>query len=462
MRARAGLLPLRALRITLLQSAVVAVRHCERTRRTLCSTLAPTPKQRLVACAHASTKPCTITPCAGGALSQAAPGKPPTAINMTTLLNATHVPIVRFPSLAPTVLELLKLDNVRGDMVQNISKPLKLSELMPKLPTIPTFAAPSEWANRPGRCAHAAHRLQSPLPATPAIHTTRALPVPPSPPPSPDFGPNTSDEEIESNVTAAARALMLPLVESTMLPSYIAGLRARVADEAVWLQGFVADKARQDKLCGFFTQVRACAAASFLSAASHPAQDQLPARSCSLPCQLLRFTPAGSFTNLAQGGGTRLPGLCAHAQCSLLLPTCPPQYYSNCIVFTANMQKTKIQAIATALDVLTQMEAQLNTDMANKIAAFNVVRARHSVPKGVSACGKQVRVRPVLKRLEPCQAACAASRSHLPQGRLPQLPACTLGVPWVHACPPSRRHPTSGPPRPYQIPSPGVPERAGQ
>jgi hypothetical protein len=56
-------------------------------------------------------------------------------------------------------------------------------------------------------------------------------------------------------VTAAARALMVPLVESTMIPSYVAGLRARVADETAWLQGFVASKARQEKLCGFFTQV---------------------------------------------------------------------------------------------------------------------------------------------------------------------------------------------------------------
>lgn len=50
------------------------------------------------------------------------------------------------PSLAPTILEALKLENVRGDMPQNLThpKPLKLGELMPKLPVLPTFTPPGE------------------------------------------------------------------------------------------------------------------------------------------------------------------------------------------------------------------------------------------------------------------------------------------------------------------------------
>jgi hypothetical protein len=83
----------------------------------------------------------------GAARAQSA-ARPVQQLDVATLLNATHVPIVRFPSLAPTVLELLKLDNVRGDMVQNISKPLRLSELMPKLPVIPTFSAPGAGCRR--------------------------------------------------------------------------------------------------------------------------------------------------------------------------------------------------------------------------------------------------------------------------------------------------------------------------
>jgi hypothetical protein len=88
--------------------------------------------------------------------------------------------------------------------------------------------------------------------------------------------------------------------------------------------------------------------------------------------------PPGLLQSARPGYGPpqtgELPGHCSSSPRSTPPPPQPtPQYYSNCIVFAANMQKTKIQAIATALDVLTQMEAQLNTDMATKIAAFNVV-----------------------------------------------------------------------------------------
>ncbi|GBF92904.1 hypothetical protein Rsub_05740 [Raphidocelis subcapitata] len=194
---------------------------------------------------------------AAGASAQKA--VPPAPLNLNALLDGpSRVPIVRVPSLAPTVLEALKLEGVRGDMPQNFTKPLRLSELMPKLPVLPAFNAPT-------------------------------------------FGPSTSDADIVSNVTAAAKALLVPLVESTMLPSYAAALRARVADEAKWLDDFSSDRARQQKLCGFFTQ-----------------------------------------------------------------------YMNNCIAFAAKMQGAKVQAISTALDVLSTMEGQLNADMATKLAAFNV------------------------------------------------------------------------------------------
>jgi hypothetical protein len=64
--------------------------------------------------------------------------------NYTNILNTTHVPIIRVPSLAPSVLEVLRVEGVRGDMPQNLThpKPLKLSEIMPKLPQIPAFAVP--------------------------------------------------------------------------------------------------------------------------------------------------------------------------------------------------------------------------------------------------------------------------------------------------------------------------------
>lgn len=177
-----------------------------------------------------------------------------------SLFNASKIPILRLPSLAPTVLEVLKLENVRGDMPQNLTnpKPLKLSELMPKLPTIPSFSAPV-------------------------------------------FTPETTDAEYVSNVTAAAKALMTPLVESTMLPSYIGGLKSRIVDEIGWLKSFANDTTRQTVMCGIFAQ-----------------------------------------------------------------------QMGSCVAFTAKMQSTKIQALQSGLKVLLQIEAQLNTDIAKKLSAFNV------------------------------------------------------------------------------------------
>lgn len=237
-------------------------------------------------------------------------------MNLTALLDApSHIPIVRAPSLAPAVLEALKLEGVRGDMPQNLSKPLRLSELMPKLPVLPSFTPPV-------------------------------------------FGPSTTDADVVSNVTAAARALLVPLVESTMLPSYAAALRARVADEAKWLEEFTADRARQQKLCGFFTQ-----------------------------------------------------------------------YMNNCVAFTAKMQAAKVQAIGTALDVLTSMEGQLNADMATKMAAFNMVgearggggaRARQSgLPRrrqSVRRAGRAARAGGLTKAtcLAPSRARHAAPPLNLP------------------------------------------------
>lgn len=58
----------------------------------------------------------------------------------------TKVPIIKFPSLAPTILEVLGMQNVRGDMPQNLThpQPILLSKIMPKLPVIPNFKVTGE------------------------------------------------------------------------------------------------------------------------------------------------------------------------------------------------------------------------------------------------------------------------------------------------------------------------------
>jgi len=226
--------------------------------------------QRLEAQLHETPTPHTVLTMAQEQVESAPPAAPqkqatPPPVLLTganvSLFNASKIPILRLPSLAPTVLEVLKLENVRGDMPQNLTnpKPLKLSELMPKLPTIPSFSAPV-------------------------------------------FTPETTDAEYVSNVTAAAKALMTPLVESTMLPSYIGGLKSRIVDEIGWLKSFANDTTRQTVMCGIFAQ-----------------------------------------------------------------------QMGSCVAFTAKMQSTKIQALQSGLKVLLQIEAQLNTDIAQKLSAFNVV-----------------------------------------------------------------------------------------
>jgi hypothetical protein len=45
----------------------------------------------------------------------------------------------------------------------------------------------------------------------------------------------------------------------------------------------------------------------------------------------------------------------------------------GCVAFTAKMQQAKVQALQASLDVLVQLEVQLDTDLAQKIAAFNIV-----------------------------------------------------------------------------------------
>lgn len=118
------------------------------------------------------------------------------------------------------------------------------------------------------------------------------------------FTTDTTDAELEANVTAATKALLTPLVESTMLPQYAAGLRQRVAGEVQWLQSFVEDPSKQSSLCGMF------------------------------------------------GAATK----------------------ASCVNFAASMQRAKVQALQAALAALTQIEAQINTELAAKVAAFDVVR----------------------------------------------------------------------------------------
>lgn len=48
----------------------------------------------------------------------------------------------------------------------------------------------------------------------------------------------------------------------------------------------------------------------------------------------------------------------------------------SCVTFAASMQRAKVQALQAALTTLSQIEAQLNSEMASKIAAFDVVSLR--------------------------------------------------------------------------------------
>ncbi|KAI8470225.1 MAG: hypothetical protein J3K34DRAFT_421418 [Monoraphidium minutum] len=140
-----------------------------------------------------------------------------TAFNWDDVLTAKHVPLVKLPSLAPSILEALGFEGVRGGDKQNATNNpalLKLSTLMPRLPSIPTFDVPT-------------------------------------------FGPATTDAEVAGNVSLAASALRVPLVESTALPGYVAGLKARVASEAAWLAGFLNDTAAQGAACALLPQYAA-------------------------------------------------------------------------------------------------------------------------------------------------------------------------------------------------------------
>ena len=47
---------------------------------------------------------------------------------------------------------------------------------------------------------------------------------------------------------------------------------------------------------------------------------------------------------------------------------------ASCIGLATNLQRAKVQALQAALTALEQIEAQLNSDIASKIAAFDVVR----------------------------------------------------------------------------------------
>lgn len=51
----------------------------------------------------------------------------------------------------------------------------------------------------------------------------------------------------------------------------------------------------------------------------------------------------------------------------------PQQYLGGCVAFSLKMQAAKVQAVQSGLQVLQQMQAQLDTDMAKKLAAFNIV-----------------------------------------------------------------------------------------
>lgn len=99
--------------------------------------------------AAAEAAPATEEPAAPAAspASTAGPTTTTTAVKGggVDLLDPTRrVPIVRVPSLAPSILELLKMDGVRGDMPQDPlhPKPLRLQELMPKLPAMPQYTPP--------------------------------------------------------------------------------------------------------------------------------------------------------------------------------------------------------------------------------------------------------------------------------------------------------------------------------
>lgn len=65
------------------------------------------------------------------------------------------------------------------------------------------------------------------------------------------FGPDTTEADLVANISAATKALMTPLVESTALPAYRNGLRGRITDETGWLRAFSEDGAKQAAMCGF-------------------------------------------------------------------------------------------------------------------------------------------------------------------------------------------------------------------
>jgi hypothetical protein len=118
-----------------------------------------------------------------------------------------------------------------------------------------------------------------------------------------EFNASTTDAEVQGNVTAAVAALRVPLVESVMLPQYVAGLKARIGGEASWLDSMANDTASQQRLCAMM-----------------------------------------------------------------------PQFAQRCVQFLTHVQRAKVQALSASLGVLQSMEAQLNTDLATKLAAFNLVR----------------------------------------------------------------------------------------
>ncbi|KIY97015.1 hypothetical protein MNEG_10949 [Monoraphidium neglectum] len=205
----------------------------------------------LVACSAVSV-------CASGNLT-------PENFDWDQVLTAPRVPLVKIPSLAPTLLEMFKLGGVKGDAPQNkTNNPalIKLSTLMPKLPIIPSFDAPK-------------------------------------------FNASTTDAEVQGNVTAAVAALRVPLVESVMLPQYVAGLKARIGGEASWLDSMANDTASQQRLCAMM-----------------------------------------------------------------------PQFAQRCVQFLTHVQRAKVQALSASLGVLQSMEAQLNTDLATKLAAFNLASSQ--------------------------------------------------------------------------------------